>query len=95
MKYQDEKSAEDYCNSKTAIRSDIPEGAQQCGSGIGAQLKQADPREILLNRLDIAEENLIRQLSQLKEVRGTIRWASPEALRILEQILNCEHVWRY
>ena len=83
MKGQDEQTAENYCNAKAAV-----------GGSLGAQEKRQDPKEIFLHRIDIAEENLVRQLSALKELRNTIRWASPEALTILEKVVQSEHLWR-
>jgi hypothetical protein len=72
---------------------DVAEAKACVTEGIGAQMNclQAgvgptyDPKEVLLRQIDYAEEQLVRRLSVLKELRNELNWASPEAVRLVSK----------
>lgn len=63
---------------------------QDCCGGLAQAPTQPDPKEILLRRLDYHEDNLIRQLTAIREFRKALNRAGPDTIFVLHKLLNIE-----
>lgn len=84
--FKDENKSEAAAGFAEVPRSIYPDALKGCSTQ--AVQESISGRERVLDRLDVAEDNLIRGLARLRELKQRIRYAGPHDANLVADLVD-------